>query len=276
MEDPSVDIVAEDLPEFLSVLNTLQVQLGDSTAHVNQLCEQIEKKSIAREDGLNFLDMKCHLFLEYLINITYFMLLKIDGKPIVGQPCIERLTEIRTVLEKIRPINKKLNYQIEKLVKMAAAKSQESKQHPLSFKPNLDNLVGKNEEEMNSEGDEENSGKIGAYVPPKVTAVPYNEGKMSRKDKRQEKSRQRSLNSSLLQDLRNEYSEVPEEIQNEQNSSKRARLKQKEIERQQYEEDNLKRLTLTKKDKMIRQQLNEMDEVVKIGRFRLLDTDSEQ
>lgn len=49
------------------------------------------------------------------LSITFF----VAGKPIENDPAIDRLIEIRTVLEKIRPIDYKLRYQIDKLVKTA-------------------------------------------------------------------------------------------------------------------------------------------------------------
>ena len=50
----------------------------------------------------------------------------------------DQLVEARTVLEKIRPIDQKLKYQVEKLVKTGMEGKVES--DPLRFKANPDNL----------------------------------------------------------------------------------------------------------------------------------------
>lgn len=55
------------------------------------------------------------------------------GKQIEKDPSIDRLIEIRTVLEKIRPIDYKLRYQIDKLVKTAITGTSSSTD-PNSFK----------------------------------------------------------------------------------------------------------------------------------------------
>lgn len=55
------------------------------------------------------------------------------GKTIERDPSIDRLIEIRTVLEKIRPIDYKLRYQIDKLVKTAITGVTNSKD-PINFK----------------------------------------------------------------------------------------------------------------------------------------------
>jgi U3 small nucleolar ribonucleoprotein protein LCP5 len=49
---------------------------------------------------------------DYMTNLTYVMLRKSFGKAIENDPSIERLVEARTIMEKMRPIEKKLKYQV--------------------------------------------------------------------------------------------------------------------------------------------------------------------
>lgn len=121
--------------------------------------------------------MKYYSLLSYLINLTYVVLRKCSGEKIEEDPSIDRLIEIRTVLERIRPINHKLKYQIDKLVKTAVTGTASSSD-PSNFKANPDALVGKidaSSEDSDSEPDEDVSKpkKSGVYVPPKLAAVPY-------------------------------------------------------------------------------------------------------
>ena len=55
---------------------------------------------------------------------------------------LERLVEIRTLLERMRPVEHKLRYQIEKLLKIASAGKFEDSD-PLQFKANPNNLISK-------------------------------------------------------------------------------------------------------------------------------------
>lgn len=258
-------VIAADLPQFHSMLNNLKTYLGESISGVTNLQKTISDSATSREHGLSFLEMKCHLFLEYLINITYSMLLKLDGKPISGEACIEHLVEIRTVLSKIKPIEKKLKYQVDKLVKMSSDNGQASEQNALSYKPNFENMVGKDEGEEEEEEEEED--KSAVYVPPKLTAVPYEGDKLSQEERKLEKARKRNLNSNLLADIREEFGDEPEEISDGRNSSMHRKMKEREDERQKYEEDNLVRLTMTKKDKLMKRKMSMIDEVVKIGKY---------
>ena len=54
----------------------------------------------------------------------------------------DRLVEIRTLLERMRPVEHKLKYQIEKLLKIATTGKFETTD-PLQFKANPNNLINK-------------------------------------------------------------------------------------------------------------------------------------
>lgn len=42
-----------------------------------------------------------------------------EGKSVKDHPVVERLVEIRSYLEKLRPIDKKMQYQLDKLISVA-------------------------------------------------------------------------------------------------------------------------------------------------------------
>merc|ERR1711936_1567391 len=85
--------------------------------------------------GLSFLDLKNDLMMDYNLNLIYLMYKKsLEGK-IEADSAVERLCYLRTVLEKIRPIEHKLKYQIDKCVTVAET-GHVSKDDPSRFKPN--------------------------------------------------------------------------------------------------------------------------------------------
>jgi len=60
--------------------------------------------------------------------ILFYILLKSEGVPIEGHPVILRLVEIRTFLEKLKPMEIRLQPQADKLLKaINLAKENESK-----------------------------------------------------------------------------------------------------------------------------------------------------
>ena len=154
--------------------------MNDSAQHVatlvDNMLQRVKNGELTTDQGLSFLEMKYNMLLGYLINLTYIVLRKCSGEKIEGDPCIERLIEIRTVLEKIRPIDHKLKYQIDKLVKTATVGPDGS--NPTEFRANLQNMKGEDESESENEsGDDkskaERAAPGGIYKPPRLSAVHY-------------------------------------------------------------------------------------------------------
>lgn len=143
----------EDLPQALRLLGEMNTNVNQVSDLVESMLQKVKTGELSTEYGLSFLEIKYHMLLTYLINLTYVVLRKCSGKnflyymlqrnpynepPCTGKqiekdPSIDRLIEIRTVLEKIRPIDYKLRYQIDKLVKTAITGTS-STSDPNSFK----------------------------------------------------------------------------------------------------------------------------------------------
>lgn len=241
--------------------------MNDSAQHVATLVDamilKVRRGELTTDQGLSFLEMKYNTLLSYLINLTYIVLRKCSGESIEGDPCIDRLVEIRTVLERIRPINNKLKYQIDKLVKTAVTRTDLN--DATAFKANPAELM--EDEESEEEDEPEISGekkKAGVYVPPKLSAVHYND----EKEDRRERTKKLSLASSIVQDLREEYLDAPIEIS--QTSRAQQITSKKEQERQEYEETYLTRLPMNKEEKRMRRRLTTVgtlgDEITDFGR----------
>ena len=138
--------------------------------------------SFAMKENCCYFQAKMHLILEYDINLAFLALLKAEGKPLLNHPVVglfigvslhflnpssflagstERLIFLRSVIEKVRPLESKLKYQMDKvcwaqilpsfcrlissfqLVKSASLGVSQASENPLSFKPNHGKLVSK-------------------------------------------------------------------------------------------------------------------------------------
>lgn len=103
--------------------------------------------------------------------------------------------EIRTYLERMRPVEHKLKYQIEKLLKISSSGKFDDND-PLQFKANPNNLINKvvflynviskcvlynnlygppqvGDDEDSSDEETGNQKKTGVYVPPKLIPMKY-------------------------------------------------------------------------------------------------------
>ncbi|EPY30145.1 U3 small nucleolar RNA-associated protein 3 [Angomonas deanei] len=74
--------------------------------------------------------------LSYCMHVTFYLLLKAEGKKVAGHPVVNSLVEIRVYLEKMWPLEEKLQYSINRLIsgnKTSAAPASELR--PLSSDP---------------------------------------------------------------------------------------------------------------------------------------------
>ncbi|KAL1491190.1 hypothetical protein ABEB36_011827 [Hypothenemus hampei] len=243
----------EDLPQALILLSEMNVNVQHVTSLVDNMIQKVRNGELTTDQGLSFLEVKYNMLLSYLINLTYVVLRKCSGEQIEDDPCIDRLIEIRTVLEKIRPIDQKLKYQIDKLVKTAQLGANGS--DPTAFKANALNLLG--DDGSGSETDEQDTEAVkrsNVYVPPKLSAVQYNENSAQDKlRKLEEKTKKKMLSSGVIQDLREEYLDTPVEVS--QGSRAQQLLSKEQRQRQEYEEEYMTRLPVSKAEKHRKRQL---------------------
>ena len=81
---------------------------------------QVRKGELATAEGVSYLEAKYLLLLHYCMHLVFYILLKAEGRPVRDHPVIARLVEIRAFLEKARPIDKRLRYQMDKLLNAVA------------------------------------------------------------------------------------------------------------------------------------------------------------
>ncbi|KAK7498847.1 hypothetical protein BaRGS_00009939 [Batillaria attramentaria] len=200
---------------------------GDDVLQVfNSLLDSDIMKA-SHSEGISFLNVKNHVLLQYMIDLVIIMMQKTGGHSIQKHPAILRLVENRTVLEKMRPIDQKLKYQVDKLVNIAKTGAADQSD-PLRFKANLDSIASK---------------------APKLAPVPYTEDETleERTKQKVERLKRRALSSTMMAELRRDHMEEPEEIV-ESRDLHRVREDRQRKERTDYEETYFVRTSLTKKE----------------------------
>ncbi|TRY55767.1 hypothetical protein DNTS_008483 [Danionella cerebrum] len=249
----SNDLVDRDLPSAVRLLNSLTEQVASVTSHVRELINKVQEKAYQTSKGLSFLDVRYHLLLFYLQDITHLISLKTEGQSLKNNSAIHRLVTVRTVLEKMRPLDQKLKYQIDKLVRTAVT-GKLSENDPLHFRPNPQNLVSKLSESENSEDDDgnkiEKDPSAKKYVPPRIAPMHY-DGEVTGPEwqkERLEKQKRAALRSSVIQELRHQYSDAPEEIR-ETRDFQTERQSKEELHRKNYEESMMVRLSTTREQR---------------------------
>ncbi|XP_053268444.1 neuroguidin [Pleuronectes platessa] len=252
------DLIEGDLPKAVELLHSLTEQLASVTSHVRELLTTVKDGKCNTSKGLSFLDLRYHLMMFYLQDLTHLISIKSEGGRIKDSEALNRVVTIRTVLEKMRPLDNKLKYQIDKLIRTANTGSL-AENDPLQLRPNPENFTSKLNESEESEGEGDStkvSEKTAAdsggrkYIPPKIAPVHY-DGDLTEADRKKvqvERQKQAALRSSVIQELRQQYSDAPEEIK-DRRDFQTDRESRDETHRKNYEESMMVRLNVSKQEK---------------------------
>lgn len=161
--------------------------------------EHIQNHS--QKAGIDFLHVKNTLLLSYLIDLTIYLKNKLSGKN--SDPAnLERLTEMKVVLDKVRGLDKKLRYQIDKLLQSenastfaSAPENPNAPDDPLQYRPDPkalavdssddDDSSSDNESKSESESDADDDDELKAAK--QTMALAKNKIKSSSKKKKSKK-----------------------------------------------------------------------------------------
>lgn len=284
-EEPSPSsVVSSDLPLHLNLLVESTEQCSKTEQILGKILSDYSSSTVPgqqQQAGLSFLELKNHLMLDYLSNLAYLSLLKSSGKSLADEPVLLRLVELRTILEKLRPMEQKLKYQIDKALKVAESGAIKP-DDPIHFKPNPGALLGKlgasnndSDSEEEDSGDERNAKDSagqdgGKYVVPKHVPAYYDDDKSkdALEEEAAKKEKKKHLSKSLIEDMKRQHLDTPEEVYEQEDVMKKRKIEAIR-ERTRYEEENFMRLPVSKKMKHSRRQMSTMgtigDEVTSFG-----------
>lgn len=107
---------------FCSFSKLYKDKRSEASKIVTSKCgKQVRAGQLATAEGISYLEAKHLLLLHYCIHLVFYFLLKAEGRPVADHPVIGRLVEIRAFLDRARPIDKRLRYQMDKLLAAASA-----------------------------------------------------------------------------------------------------------------------------------------------------------
>lgn len=261
MEDTKVasdnDKIEREAPQLVTVLKDIKGGLDDLRAKVQVLTSKIKSDAYPTAEGMSYLEAKHLLLLNYCQSLVYYLLRKAKGLPIQRHPLVGSLLETRLFLEKIRPIDKKLHYQIKKLIRLTVGNPMEEDVGPdgerkveavsddsLKLRPNPHMLINKVASE---DGD-------GLYRAPKMAPASMKiSSKEERNISRKEKHGLREVQQSeFARDLINDLEGRPQEVREVVVASEDREVmkyKEKLEERARREEDLFTRAPLTSMEK---------------------------
>ena len=275
--DLRASAVRQDALELKALLQELRASLSEIRGRLGPLLQEVKSGEIATAEGVSYLEAKHLLLMHYVAHLVFYLLLKAEGKSVKDHPVIARLIEIRSYLEKTRPIDKKLKYQIEKLLLAADATrdgavpaGDAGVMHPInedmaSAKPRPGALMVDEDD-----GDVELDGAVlngvnpesGTYRPPRLNPVSMEldetddlgPGRISGKDRRKQLNASRKASrSQYIQEFAAELAGAPEErkmgMPIGMDTADALRQRQKLAARAEVEEELMIRVPLSKDER---------------------------
>ncbi|KAK7282908.1 hypothetical protein RIF29_12023 [Crotalaria pallida] len=275
MENTESHVIDDDkkereAPQLASLLNEMKEGLDTVRRKIQSLTAKVKEGQYPTADGFSYLEAKNLLLLNYCQSLVYYLLRKAKGFSIEEHPVVRSIIEIRLFLEKIRPIDKKQQYQVQKLMKAGenatrsdnpSEKEQDAsnKSEDVSkLRPNPDMLVDKIDL-TDLDGD-------GVYHPPKIAPTSFEEktSKHERNARRREKEiLKQAKQSDYIRALVNDMEERPEEVRDFEGTSREVDKQIAQFEeRARKEEKMFTRVPLSKeerrREKMLKKSRNGM------------------
>ncbi|KAF2005938.1 hypothetical protein P154DRAFT_518179 [Amniculicola lignicola CBS 123094] len=283
----------------MAVDNSLTTLLTTLTASIESATEALPADgTLPPKEGISLLNVKNDLLLSYVQNLVFLILLKLrsraqsnsgdaDSKATtIDEEVTMKLVELRVYLEKgVRPLENRLKYQIDQIVRAADDASRKSAQAPEKPKAGRslrksnaeDSDVSEDGSDASAQSDDEadavsygprkaqfqrpktaidrgntKSSKDGIYRPPRITpmVMPTTQG-------REERSRKPGRSATMDEFVRDEMNAAPvaepsigSTIVAGGRRTKSERERRDEQERREYEESNFVRLPAeSKKDR---------------------------
>lgn len=238
--------------EALNKVRDLSSELRNFGSEIAALCENDET---AGEEGISLLQAKSATLMRYNRNLIRFAQARVKGQTI--EPVAEKLVQDWVALEKMRPLERKLRHQIDKLLKTASRKGAAEIDEADRHRPDPNALVFDSDAE-GSAGEEDE----GIYRPPRIAEVVYDGGdkKAARERKERGRAQARAVRSEGVREMLAEIKGLPEEIRDDEmggtkKSAAVQRLMREDEKKRKFEEENFTRLNVTRRDKKRRRDI---------------------
>ncbi|XP_054787343.1 uncharacterized protein LOC129293417 [Prosopis cineraria] len=247
----------DEAPQLSALLKEMKEGLDAIRSKIQSLTVKVKQNEYPTAVGFSYLEAKNLLLLNYCQSLVYYLLQKAKGFSIEGHPVVRSIVEIRLFLEKIRPIDKKQQYQIQKLTKASENVKgnvistdepvEPNKSEDISkYRPNPDMLVSKLDA-TSQDGD-------AVYRPVKIAPTSMELEKTSKHERnalrREKEILRQAKQSDYIKSLVNDMEDRPEEVRDFVGTSREVEKHVAKMEeRARQEEELFTRVPLTKMER---------------------------
>ena len=231
--------------DIISALNSVRDKALELQRDIKHMMPDL-KLDMSKSSGISLIRAKYATLMRYNTNLVRYTQARVKGSD--PSDVSNKLVNDLVVLGKIRPIEKKMQYQIDVLLKQLTKRRADG---PV-YRPDVSAMMDSDEEEPAASGGEEDD----IYRPRKATEVAYDardERTIEKERREKERYEARKLQTEGVREMLNEIKGRPEEIRDSERDGSHSkalqRLLREDDARKKFEEDNFVRLTVTRKDK---------------------------
>ena len=98
-------MIDKESPELQGLLEEFQEALDTLNTKLRPVLDKAQKRQIETKHGMTYLEMKYNLLLSYCTFLSFYLLMKVEGKSVKDHPVIFKLAHIKTLIEKLKPLD---------------------------------------------------------------------------------------------------------------------------------------------------------------------------
>ncbi|XP_029908049.1 something about silencing protein 10 [Myripristis murdjan] len=109
-------LLKKESPELLELIQDFKAKLAELKDELQPLTKMVKEGQIPPGKGADYLQTKQQLYLNYLTNISFYLVLKAKRIPAHNHPVIERLLTYRNLINELSAVDARLAPQLRKLL----------------------------------------------------------------------------------------------------------------------------------------------------------------
>ena len=123
--DPKLlkQLLETESPELNPMLSELEQTMNQINISISPVLEKLKNIKLRKDSffrkkgGRQYLDMKHNLLLSYSTFLIFYLMLKAEGRDVKNHPVVYKLAHMKTLLEKLKPIDEKVDIEVSKVLK---------------------------------------------------------------------------------------------------------------------------------------------------------------
>ncbi|XP_022089514.1 something about silencing protein 10-like isoform X2 [Acanthaster planci] len=111
-----MEILKKESPEFLELVGDFKTKLKEVINTLHPLLGMVKDGRIPQGPGADYISTKYRLYINYCVNISFYMTLKAKHVPVHNHPVITRILAHKKLIKELEPLDQQLELEIQELL----------------------------------------------------------------------------------------------------------------------------------------------------------------